>query len=259
MSSDFERLVSSANPAAARTQQGASGSSQPPRRSLDHANPFLIDDFDEYDDTPRTDPRLQNRQDYPAGSSAAAYGNQRSHAMSNPLDEPIDLYEQPQPLARGPSTTSKRSIHGTGQPQGWIFDADDHSNNPSTLNVNGNGTPFDGSKLFNGTLNESSEGLRVGSRKRKGALFSFKKTWKWPWEREKVLVGERLIFLNDERANADSSFVNNYVSTSKYNVVSFLPKFLYGQYDNKGMLLHEAHYACRAILQICQYILPFHR
>jgi phospholipid-transporting ATPase len=147
------------------------------------------------------------------------------------LDDPIDVYDQhPGSLARGQSNSSKRSVHGRGQPEGWIFDADETSNNASTLNVNGNGAAFSGSKMFNGTLNESSEGLRVGGYKRpKRSLFSTKKTWKWPWEKEKVLVGERIIFLNDEAANAETGYVSNYVSTSKYNAVTFFFKFLFGE------------------------------
>jgi phospholipid-transporting ATPase len=147
----------------------------------------------------------------------------------NPLEDPIDAYGASNSLTRGLSTTSKRSVHGSGQPEGWIFDADIPSNNASTLMVNRNGSAFDGSKLFNGTINDSSEGLRVGGQqRRKRNVFSFKKSWKWPWEKDKVLMGERIIFLNDEGANADSGFVSNYVSTSKYNMVTFLPKFLYG-------------------------------
>lgn len=228
MSSDFERLVASANPAAA----SRSNTSQQPRRSLENENPFLIDDFDEYDDTPVADSRFHNRQaQHQAGTSAPrAYNN----APMNPLEDSMDAYDQhPSSLARGPSGSSKRSVHGTGQPEGWIFDADDSSNNASTLNVNGNGTAFTGSNMFNGTLNESSEGLRVGSHKTKNrGLFSMKKTWKWPWEKEKVLLGERLIVLNDEAANAESGFVSNYVSTSKYNAVTFAPKFFYGEYTH---------------------------
>jgi len=233
MSSDFERLVASANPAAASSrgyQTTSNNNSQAPRRSLDNDNPFLIDDFDEYDDTPVADSRFHNRQaQHQAGSSVPGA---RSNAASNPLDDPIDGYGQQNQgsLARGPSGSSKRSVHGTGQPEGWIFDADESSNNASTLNVNGNEAAFTGSKMFNGTLNESSEGLRVGGRKpKKRSLFSTKKTWKWPWEKEKVLLGERIIVLNDEAANAESGFVSNYVSTSKYNAVTFVPKFFYGE------------------------------
>jgi phospholipid-transporting ATPase len=234
MSSDFERLVSQANPAA---RQGSGRANNPPRQSLDHDNPFLIDDLDDFDDTPVTDHRYQNRQPQHAGSSVAHYANDRQAATSNPLDDDIDVYDQNQHLTRGPSTKSKRSAHGTGQPEGWIFDVDDHTpNNLSTTTVNGNGLPFPGSKMFNGTINESSEGLRVGGRpSSKKKLLDFKKNWKWPWEKEKVLVGERIVFLNDDGANSDSSFVSNYVSTSKYNLVTFTPKFLFGRSPFQGI------------------------
>ncbi|CAG7854737.1 Probable phospholipid-transporting ATPase DRS2 [Serendipita indica DSM 11827] len=233
MSSDFERLVSSANPAANRPSQPANGPQQPPRRSLNHENPFLIDDeLDDFDDTPRTDPRLASRQAYQAGSSGPSYANQRPNAEFNPLDEPITSYGQPTRLGREPSAKSQRSVHGSGQPEGWIFDSDEPSRNASTLQVGGNGPTFSGSRVFNGSLNDSSEGLRVGGQRgKKRRSFKFKKTWKWPWEKEKVLVGERIVILNDEGANAESGFVSNYVSTSKYNIVTFIPKFLFEQFS----------------------------
>lgn len=229
MSSDFERLVSQANPAA-RQASGRNGSNNHPRQSLDHDNPFLIDDLEDFDDTPVTDHRYQNRHPQHAGPSVTHYANDRQAARSNPLDDPIDTYDQNQQLTRGPSTKSQRSAHGTGQPEGWIFDVDDNApNNLSTTTVNGNAPPFPGSKIFNGTINESSEGLRVGGQpSRKKKLMDLKKNWKWPWEKEKVLTGERIVFLNDDGANGDSGFVSNYVSTSKYNLVTFLPKFLFG-------------------------------
>lgn len=40
--------------------------------------------------------------------------------------------------------------------------------------------------------------------------------------------GERTIYLNDESANQALQFTDNYVSTTKYNVVTFVPKFLIG-------------------------------
>lgn len=260
MSSDFERLVSTANPAARQASGRGNASNNPPRQSLDHDNPFLIDDLDDFDDTPVTDNRYQNRQPQHAGTSAAYYANDRPAAMSNPLDDPIDTYDQSQNLTRGTSTKSKRSAHGTGQPEGWIFDVDGSPNNLSTTTVDGNGVPFQGSKMFNGTINESSEGLRVGGRpSRKKRFLDLKKNWKWPWEKEKVLVGERIIFLNDDGANADSGFVSNYVSTSKYNLVTFLPKFLFGTFRIPDVFFLAVELTVRrTILEICKPFLPVH-
>ena len=50
--------------------------------------------------------------------------------------------------------------------------------------------------------------------------------WKWPWQKHKVPVGERVIALTNSAANAD--FCSNSVSTSKYNLVTFVPKFFAG-------------------------------
>lgn len=44
----------------------------------------------------------------------------------------------------------------------------------------------------------------------------------------KVLDGERTIHINNPPMNDPFKFCNNYVSTSKYNLVSFVPKFFAG-------------------------------
>lgn len=62
---------------------------------------------------------------------------------------------------------------------------------------------------------------------------SRKGIWKWPWEKDAQLEGEREIYLNDAPRNDAQNFVSNYVSTSKYNVVTFVPKFLTGA-PNEG-------------------------
>lgn len=56
-----------------------------------------------------------------------------------------------------------------------------------------------------------------------------KRKWKWPWAKQIQLEGERDIYLNDAPRNDAQNFVSNYVSTSKYNVVTFVPKFLKGE------------------------------
>lgn len=47
--------------------------------------------------------------------------------------------------------------------------------------------------------------------------------------KKKALTGERTIHIGDQSKNASSAFINNYVSTSKYNLITFLPKFFFGQ------------------------------
>ena len=46
--------------------------------------------------------------------------------------------------------------------------------------------------------------------------------------KSKPLTGERTIHINNQAANSSSGFRNNSVSTSKYNLITFLPKFLFG-------------------------------
>lgn len=59
------------------------------------------------------------------------------------------------------------------------------------------------------------------------SLLKKRRQWKWPWKKEEVLTGERLIALNNPTANLD--FCSNFVSTAKYNPATFLPKFFYGE------------------------------
>lgn len=44
-------------------------------------------------------------------------------------------------------------------------------------------------------------------------------------------LGPRVIHLNNPPANAINKYVDNHISTAKYNVVTFLPKFLYEQFS----------------------------
>jgi hypothetical protein len=46
----------------------------------------------------------------------------------------------------------------------------------------------------------------------------------------KDLTGERTIYINDQPMNAQFKFMNNYVSTGKYNLITFVPKFLAGEH-----------------------------
>ncbi|KAF8639497.1 hypothetical protein AX17_001402 [Amanita inopinata Kibby_2008] len=109
---------------------------------------------------------------------------------------------------------SSKSTFGDGMPQGWNFDDDEFQS--------GNGRAFDGSSSFPGPSKEHPPKPTV------------KRRWKWPWDKQKQLTGERVIALNSSAANAD--FSSNFVSTSKYNVVTFVPKFLLEQFSKYANL-----------------------
>lgn len=49
-------------------------------------------------------------------------------------------------------------------------------------------------------------------------------------------LGPRIIYMNNPPANATVKYVNNHVSTAKYNVATFLPKFLYEQFSKYANL-----------------------
>ena len=79
----------------------------------------------------------------------------------------------------------------------------------------------------------------------------------------RVYTGERLIFLNNQALNAPSKFLGNSISTSKYNPVTFLPKFLFGWSPDSGRLNSRRKELTfrfrRAILEIRQPLLPLCR
>jgi len=49
-------------------------------------------------------------------------------------------------------------------------------------------------------------------------------------------LGPRMIYLNNPPANAQNRYVDNHVSTAKYNVATFLPKFLFEQFSKYANL-----------------------
>jgi phospholipid-transporting ATPase len=68
-------------------------------------------------------------------------------------------------------------------------------------------------------------------------------------------LGPRIIQLNNPPANAANKYVTNHISTTKYNVVTFLPKFLYEQFSKYANLF----FLFTAILQQIPGISPTKR
>lgn len=190
MTDDFLRLVSQANPASQQYRPANNG--YPPSQSNQPYN----------DRSPQLmDPFFDDDDDNIPDS---AFGN----------NAPMKSQESGLPLAASgapPAGHSKVTL-GEGVPQGWNFDDDDL--HPST------GQPFAGSGHFPGAKEQKPS--KVKSLK--------SKKWKWPWQKEQVLTGERVIALNNSLANAD--YCSNFVSTSKYNLLTFVPKFLFGWLDH---------------------------
>ncbi|EDU42693.1 plasma membrane calcium-transporting ATPase 4 [Pyrenophora tritici-repentis Pt-1C-BFP] len=68
-------------------------------------------------------------------------------------------------------------------------------------------------------------------------------------------LGPRIIHLNNPPANAVNKYVDNHISTCKYNIVTFLPKFLYEQFSKYANLF----FLFTAILQQIPGISPTSR
>lgn len=193
MSDDFLRLVSQANPAS-REYQPANNNNNGYHPSTSVSGPYANSS-----DPQLLDPFFDDDDDMP------------DSAFGRPM--PMESQESGLPLARSaapPAGVSKVML-GDGVPQGWNFDDDDLQTS--------NQRPFQGSHSFPG---QASSTLEKSPRKSK------KRAWRWPWQREKVLEGERVVALNNRAANAE--FISNYVSTSKYNMITFVPKFLAGAF-----------------------------
>ncbi|RXW15132.1 hypothetical protein EST38_g10722 [Candolleomyces aberdarensis] len=190
-----------------------------------------------------THPLTQPTVTYPYSDAVNAFGaNKKSPAYTpvasqrlmdpffdddddNPPDSafgnngPMKSQESGLPLAASgapPAGHSKVTLGGEGVPQGWNFDDDDlHTST---------GQPFAGSDHFPGAKEQKPSKVK-SSKSRK---------WKWPWQKEQVLTGERVIALNNSAANTD--FCSNFVSTSKYNMLTFVPKFLFEQFSKYANL-----------------------
>lgn len=195
MSEQFINLVSQANPANRQYQPTHNG--YPPTITTtspyNNSSPQIMDPFfDDDDDFPDT-----------------AFGPQigRSTHMHS-QDSGLPLREGAVPPAG--AGQSKTSLATDGMPQGWTFDDDE-------LQMSGGAPPFKGSATFPGANTPTEKGVTRPSWKK----------WKWPWQKEKQLTGERIIALNNTPMNAE--YCSNFVSTSKYNMVSFVPKFLAGE------------------------------
>ncbi|KAF8160853.1 calcium transporting ATPase [Crassisporium funariophilum] len=168
---------------------------------------------------------------YPPSATAGPYSDRSPQLMDPFFDDedenvPDSAFGRPAPMhsqesglplrrAAAPPAGTGPSDSSNGIPQGWNFDDDDFQ--PA------NSQSFPGSSPYQTAQQPSSKTSKPKSRK-----------FKWPWQKEKVLTGERVIALNNSIANAE--FCSNFVSTSKYNLASFLPKFLFEQFSKYANL-----------------------
>lgn len=199
MSEDFVRLVTSANPAFRQYQPANTG--YPPSGSSPQHNTQLS--FDAGGQSGQLDPFFDDEDEAPD----SAFGPPRHM-------EAMQSKESGLPLARNAALPA-----GLGGSQVSVAPDQDFLQDWDDVPPPGkrNSLPFVGSKSFPG----SSSGIQE-----KGGSKP-KKKWKWPWDKsDEILEGERVIALNNSAAN--TGFCSNSVSTSKYNAVTFVPKFLFG-------------------------------
>ena len=158
---------------------------------------------------------------YPPSGTAGPYTDRSPQQLMDPFfdDEednvPDSAFGRPAPMRSQesglPLTRSAAPPAGVGSsttlPQDWTFDDEFQSSNQQSFSRTPKQQYSQKSSKFSG--------------------FNLRKR-KWPWQKEKVLTGERVIALNNTVANVE--FSSNFVSTSKYNLITFIPKFLFGVY-----------------------------
>lgn len=206
---DFARLVSSANPA---YRPGYPPTSYPaPAPNTPHSatalDPFFDDD-DEGDVPPhmsqyqssRIDP-MSNMQSYNSYSMPDSDSNSQFISPDSAFASTTTFSKAMESRESGLPLTSKAAPMA----KDWMID-DDAVEMPA----------FEGSSSFPGPKRQSP----TKPRKRR--------KFRWPWQKEVEKMGDRIITVNDEQSNLSEGYCSNYVSTSKYNVATFLPKFLMG-------------------------------
>ena len=80
---------------------------------------------------------------------------------------------------------------------------------------------------------------KEGSERRSGRKQFEARSFKFGIGRERPdpsTMGPRLIHLNNPPANSTSRYVDNHISTAKYNIATFLPKFLFEQFSKYANL-----------------------
>ncbi|KAH7099203.1 hypothetical protein BKA62DRAFT_673754, partial [Auriculariales sp. MPI-PUGE-AT-0066] len=162
-------------------------------------------------------PAYQHNRGVPASSSDGRGGGGAMDPFfdDDDADSPMpDSAFRPAPLSATRGLNLTRSAQpgrrqfqhdlGGGEPQGWSFDDQ----------------PFPGSGNFNGLPQHTSSSSRNVEPQQQ-------KPVKKPRTVQMALEPRKGIALNNHAANAQEDFMSNYVSTTKYNLASFLPKFFY--------------------------------
>ncbi|KAJ7188593.1 calcium transporting ATPase [Mycena filopes] len=194
----------------------------------------MSDDFLRLVSTANPASKYQPANNYPPASTSSPYAthspqhmdpffdddddNMPDSAFGRPSTGPMDSQASGLPLTQHavpPAGSGQSKISRDGVPQGWTFDDDDYRPQDPA---------FAGSATFNGSSPKSEQKAPPPP----------KQKWKWPWQKSKVLTGDRVIALNNAAANVE--YGSNFVSTSKYNLATFVPKFLTEQFSKYANL-----------------------
>ncbi|KIJ35421.1 hypothetical protein M422DRAFT_262385 [Sphaerobolus stellatus SS14] len=204
MADDFHRLVSQSNPASSSQYRPAySPSAATPTTANQGLDPF----FDDDNDLEMTSPAP------PHGNGG--YNTHKDDLLGTDLP-PDSAFASNYKAMHSTESGLPLSKHtappaGHGVLQGWNFD-----DTELVLPTYEGTTAFPGANDPRAQMTKKQKPLR--------------KKFKLPWQKEQEKTGERVIALNDEHVNLAEGYCSNYVSTSKYNIATFLPKFLTEDY-----------------------------
>ena len=150
---------------------------------------------------------------YAAAGGISMSGNFKSIEADDELTPSEEFHQKTYGYGgRGiPENGSARGGGGSGQNRGYDPRSSSKGIPAAMSKRRGKGERFEGMKRTMRTMNDD-----------------FRRAWgKQP--SNKVQEGERVVQLNDTVANELQKFSDNYVSTGKYNFVTFVPKFLVGE------------------------------
>ncbi|GJJ05826.1 hypothetical protein Clacol_000013 [Clathrus columnatus] len=214
MADDFARLVSSENPAYRPTYPPTSSAAPVP--NTPHSTTALDPFFDDDDDGDgHATSQYYSSHSNPLTNTQSYNSYSMSHSDSNPhFISPDSAFASTTTFAKAmESRESGLPLTSKAAPMSkdWMFG----DNDDVALEM----PSFEGSGSFPGLQRQS--------------LKKAHKKWRfrWPWQKKEEKIGDRVIALNDEQANFPESYPSNYVSTSKYNVATFLLKFLTEQFS----------------------------
>ncbi|KAF2144222.1 uncharacterized protein K452DRAFT_223949 [Aplosporella prunicola CBS 121167] len=222
---------------------GGSGTAAAPAghaRPLSENNPYLTTNtgriYSQSSD-------LQNYQRYTDVEDDAALSMQNSYAAGGLYDSQLEE-APPGPVRR--QTKNRNSVMSLGGGlMGRVKNTLGMGSEYSEMDV-----PLTESGARNAETDSGGNAQPAAGKKSSGFKFGF-----GGGKPDPSTLGPRIIHMNNPPANAANKYVDNHVSTAKYNIATFIPKFLYEQFSKVANLF----FLGTAIMQQIPNVSPTNR